>query len=489
VIDGQDQIKRGVFWLGSATIAARVLDIAATLAVVSLLTQAQMGLAALALSASAILEALSGIGIGSALVQADKVTAQEESSLFWLTSFVGLGLGAILMGAAPLLSHVYSERELTPLVMASGLKLLFVGMSVVPLQLLSKHLKFKDIGVIQTLASLGEGVTKIAFALGGAGAWALVIGNVARGLVLVLALFLLSAFRPQLHFAIAETRRFVRFGLHVAGSGLLYHVYKNADYFLVGKLLGLDALGLYRVAFDVAMQPTDAIIVVVSRAGFPVYSRLAADLPALRANFLVNTRRLFLMVVPVAAFIFFAAGDVLQLLGRERWAASVPAVQILVWAGLLRAATVMFSQVYIAVGRPQYATLESAVTLLLLIGSFWLGLTLFPELGVLSVCFAWLLVYPLLLGWHLLLMRGLIGLEPLRYLRALATGLGPGPVMLVGLYLLREALGDTHGVLAPCVLAVAGLGIYAGYLRWVLKIEWRELLPARARPSVPLSEP
>ncbi|MEY2930013.1 MAG: hypothetical protein RL033_762, partial [Pseudomonadota bacterium] len=66
VIDGQDQIKRGMLWLGSATMAARLLDVGATLAVVGLLSQKQMGLASLALSACAILESLSGLGIGSA---------------------------------------------------------------------------------------------------------------------------------------------------------------------------------------------------------------------------------------------------------------------------------------------------------------------------------------------------------------------------------------------------------------------------------------
>lgn len=488
MIDGQDQSKRGILWLGSAAILARVLDVAATLAVVGLLTQEQMGLAALALSASAVLESLSGIGIGSAIVQAKDITPREESSLFWLTSGVGLGLGVILVGLAPVLGHTYAESELTPLVAASGLKLLLVGMSVVPLQLLSKRLQFKEIGAVQTLSSLGEGLVKIVLAFAGAGAWSLVLGNVARGFVLFVALWSLAAFRPQLHFAFKETKRFVRFGLQVAGSSVIYHLYKNADYFLVGKVLGLEALGLYRVAFDVAMQPTEAVMVVVGRAGFPVYSRLANDLAALRATFLSNTRSLLLIVTPLAAFIFFAAGEVLELLGDGRWMGSVPAVQILVWAGLLRAATVIFPQVYVAVGRPHYATLDSAVTFVLLTGSFWLGLRMFPELGVLSVCFAWLLAYPLILGWHLLLSHRIIALEPVRYLRFLASGLAPAPVIFVALWLTRRLLGWA-GLewMALGVFVVTALLIYSGYLRWVLKVRWRDLLPKRAPRSASLA--
>lgn len=482
MIDGQDQVKRGLLWLGSATLAARVLDVGATVVVVSVLGKEQMGLAALAISACAILESLSGIGIGSALVQAKELSQREESSLFWLTSAVGGGLGLILLGLAPVLAYTYDQPELGPLVAVSALKLVLVGASVVPLQLLSKRLGFREIGTVQTLSSLGEGLVKIALAVGGAGAWALVVGNVARGVVLLAALWMFSDYRPRLHFAFEETKRFWRFGIQVAGSSLLFHVYKNADYFLVGKLLGVEALGLYRVAFDVAMQPTDTIIAVVGRVGFPVYSRLSHDLAALRATFASNTRSLFLMVAPLAVLIFFCARGLFELVGGGRWLGAVPAVQILVWAGLLRAATSMFPQVYVAVGKPAYATIDSLLALMVLTTSFWLGLHFFPELGVMSVCYAWLLVYPLFLVGHLEVARRLFALAAKPYLRAFAAGLGPVPPMALGLWLWgRVSQRLPQGVLELVSFVVLGLAIYWVYLRWVLGVRFREILPKRSR--------
>jgi O-antigen/teichoic acid export membrane protein len=484
LIDGQDQVKRGLLWLGSATLAARVLDVGATFIIVSLLTKEQMGLAALALSACAILESLSGIGIGSALVQAKELSRNEESSLFWLTSAVGFGLGGILLGVAPLLAYTYDQADLTPLVAASSVKLLLMGVSVVPLQMLSKRLAFREIGTVQTVASLGEGLVKIVFAFGGAGAWALVIGNVARGVVLLAALWAFSRYRPRLHFALGETKRFVRFGLQVAGSGVLFQVYRNADYFLVGKMLDIEALGLYRVAFDVAMQPTDTVIAVVGRVGFPVYSRLSQDLPALRATIASNTRSLFLMVAPLAALIFMCTGELFEVVGGGRWLGAVPAVQILVWAGMLRAATTMFPQVYVAVGKPAYATIDALVTLVVLTFAFWLGLRSFPEAGVLSVCVAWVLIYPLLLLAHLVVIRKLIGLMPGPYLRAFAAGFGPVPPMTLGLYVVGRLLdGRGLGLLELPMLVLTGLAIFWAYLRWVLSVRIGDLLPKRSRPS------
>jgi O-antigen/teichoic acid export membrane protein len=473
-----------MLWLGSATLAARLLDVGATLAVVSLLSKEQMGLASLALSACAILESLSGLGIGSALVQANEVSRDEESSLFWITSAGGVALGLILLGISPLLTATYEEARLGPLLWASALKLVLVSMGVVPMQLLSKALKFREIGTVQTLSSLGEGVTKIVCAFSGAGAWSLVLGNIARGLMLLLAVLAFSGFRPRLHCSGQEARRFLGFGMKVVGSSVLSQLYRNSDNFLVAKLLGMEALGLYKVAFDIAMQPTDAIIIVVGRVGFPVYARLSADLPALRTTFLSNLESILLLVAPVAAVIFFAAHPLLGLIGDGRWAVAVPAVRVLVWAALLRSATTMFSSLYVALGKPQYSTLEAAITLLGLSVSFWLGLTSFPELGVLSVCYAWVLVCPLMLAGHLLLSRQLIGLPIGTYLKKLAVGVGPIPLIVVGLSVLDRVLHVAQtGAAHVALLALAALLLHWAYLRWVLQKRLRDLLPRRTAHS------
>ena len=140
----------------------------------------------------------------------------------------------------------------------------------------------------------------------------------------------------------------------------------------------------------------------------------------------------------------------------------------------------MFPPVYVAVGRPEYATLDSVVSLVLLSTAFWLGLTLFPELGVLSVCLAWLFAYPLLLSWHLSLIRRFIALDASQYLRSFASGLGPGPCMVLGLYLLSQLTAKAApGWLELAAFAIFGLLIYTSYLRWVLKVRWRNLVPKR----------
>jgi O-antigen/teichoic acid export membrane protein len=480
LIDDRYETKRGMWWLGSATAVARAIDVASSLVLLALLTREEMGTAALVVSTGAIIEAASGMGIGHALIQSQTLTKPEEHSLFWLTSAIGLGLGLVLVAISPLVAREYGLPLLLPMIALTGLKHFFVGVAVVPQQLLNKQLKFRELGAIQALSTFFEALAKIALAALGFGAWAVVLSNVLRGVVLVGLVLGFSGFRPQLHFSWAESRGYLRFGTRIAGSSLLYHAYKNADYFLVGRLLGVEVLGVYRVAFDLAMQPLEVIILLVNRVTYPIYVKLAHDAAALRNALLRSTRSLILLGAPAVAFLFLAAEDVLAMINEGRWGGAAPALRVLVWGGLLRGGAHLFPQVYIASGRPHYALVDSVSALVVLVSGFTIGLSLFPELGMMSVCWTWLAAYPLLLCVALTLTRRIMPITTLEYLRAFLPGVAGALVMIAAMKAaLSAGLGQYGLVLAIAGLATVGLAAYASYLRVALKIGLRELVPKK----------
>jgi O-antigen/teichoic acid export membrane protein len=480
LIDDTNETKRGMLWLGAATAATRIIDIGSSLVILALLTREQMGTAALVLSTGAVVEALSGMGIAHSLIRAKDLTHDHEQSLFWLTSGMGLVLALVLVGMGPLLAREYSAPVLVPMLALAGLKLLLVGAALVPQQLLSKHLKFREVGAVQTIATLGEGLAKIGFAAAGVGAWAPVLGNVCRGAVLFAAVLAFSTFRPRLHFAWDEAKPHLRFGSRIAATSLLYHSYRNADYFLVGRFLGLEVLGIYRVAFDLAMQPMEIVMNLINRVTYPIYVKLAHDGEALKNALLRNTRSMTLLATPAVVFLFVATEDVLALVTHGRWLAAVPAVQVLVWGALVRGGAHLFPQVYIAVGRPNYAVVDAAVSLVLLVSSFWASLAYLPQFGVMAVCWAWIAMYPALLCMHLVFTRRLVPLRMLEYVRAFAPSLGGVLVMLaaMGVAVLSGVRTQGH-LFALVVFSLVGLGAYTAYLRLALKIRLRDLVPKR----------
>lgn len=474
-------MKRGLWWMGGATLAMRLLDVGGTLIVLQFLGPREMGLATLAWSFAVAMEAFNGLGAGQALVRQKEMTHAELSGLFWFCTLLGVAAVAVMWAVAPFIALFYANWRLYPMIVVAASKLIFVGAALVPLQVLTRDLDFKTSGAAQTIATLGESVTKVVLVLAGMGAWGLVLANVGRGLYLFLALWWLAPFRPSLTASDASTRRSVRFGLRVAAGSIIYQVYRNMDFLLVGRFLGTAAVGIYRVAWDLGMTPLEIVVNLVNRVQYPIYARLQEHAQELKAAFYRSAQSLLLTLGPVVAIVCFASPDILRLIGQGKWLAAAPLVQVLVWASLLRGVAQLFPALYIATGHPQYSVYDSIVTGGTLVLGFLLALLLAPpETATLWVALVWLLSYPLALALHFYLARRAAPISPGSMGRSLASaiaGLALLSVVLAGASYLRAPLGSPVAMLA--VLVTLGLGAWFLYLRRVLHLTPGSLLPKR----------
>src|SRR5262249_20040900 len=88
---------------------------------------------------------------------------------------------------------------------------------------------------------------------------------------------------PALAFDRAVAADALRYGAQVAGGELLYYVYTNADYLVIGAAWGKAAVGAYRLAYElvldvvrlVSLGPAPVAFPAVPPAGGP--ARRAAD--------------------------------------------------------------------------------------------------------------------------------------------------------------------------------------------------------------------
>lgn len=374
----------------------RGLELGSLIVLLWMLSEKQVGLAALSWTVAVILEAYNGLGIGTALVQASTLSRKQLDSAFWFATGIGALLLLISAALSPFLASYFGEPALAPMVIVASTNILWTGIAAVPLQLLHRELRFKEAALIETAAVGLASLTKIAAAALGLGAWSLVIGHTAEGFFLLVGVNVVAPFRPRLAFVFHEIRALVVFGLKVATSRIIYHGYRNLDYMVVGKAFGTEALGVYRVGFEIAMSPAMSVLNVLNGAAFPVYSRLAADRARLKESFVWTTRNLVVLIGPIAVFLAFAAPNLVPLVGGEKWLPAVPVVQVLCWAALLRCVAHLTPQLLHAAGRPDLAIYDSLITLCMLAVSFavFLGLPMLKPWGIMGIAWGWLLAYP-----------------------------------------------------------------------------------------------
>lgn len=481
-IDARNEMKRGLWWMGGATVAMRVLDAGGSLLALQFLSRADVGLAALAWSFSVALEAFNGLGVGYVIVRQKELTHGELSGVFWFCTLLGVAAVAVMAAVGPFLAVFYADWRLYPMIVVSAAKLVFVGAALVPLQLLTRDLHFKLSGAAQTIATLGEAVTKVVLVVAGFGAWGLVIANLARGVFLCLALWWLAPFRPVLRAADAAVRRAIRFGLRVSAAGIPYQLYRNMDNLLIGRVLGTSVLGIYQTAFQLGMAPLEIVLQLVNRVQFPIYSALR-DRPAELAQALSRSARtLFLFLGPVAALLCFGSADILAMIGHGKWLPAVPLIQVLVWASLLRGVSQLFPQVYIATGHPKYAIVDSLLTGATLVSGFALALAVAPEgRGAMWVALVWLISYPIPLFAHYVMIRRCVPVTVGAFARELARpalGIAALALLLALGSQLRAPIGSP--LLTLALLVALTLGGHLLYLRHVMHLRPGDVLPSKA---------
>lgn len=463
----RQDLHRGFNWLGGAMIIARVTDFGAILIVLLFLTQQQVGIASLVVAIGTVIEALDGLGTSAALVQAPSLSRLQLDSLFWFIAGAALLAAGATLLAAPWFGAFYGVAGMAAYFLPVALKQPLLGAAVIPLSLLSRELAYERIAIVNVSATFASALTRVGLAVLGAGAWAIVIAHAANGLFTLIGATLARPFRPGLRFSLRAILPLIRFGLRAVTSSLFEQTFSNVDYLLVGRFYGATPLAVYRVAFEVAMQPALAVGTLINRTALPVFARVSAVREHLTQSLTWSLRRLGVVVAPLAAATFLAAGSLTDLIhdgeGHSYSAAGLP-LKLLVAAALLRVVAQLFYPLVLGAGRPKMAARLSAATLLMLTtGMLFVGFAFPPRSGIVAISAVWLSIYPLLLVWEARYLRRQWNIGAGELARTLLVPFASTSVLVLVVEAARIVIGNAGNpwVQVGLVLAAAAL-TYAG---------------------------
>jgi O-antigen/teichoic acid export membrane protein len=461
-------LGRGFNWLGGATIIAKITDFSTIIVVLLYLTKQQMGIGSLVISIGMVVEAFDGLGTGDALVQAESISRKQLDSLFWFILGAATLVAILTLAAAPLVQEIYGSAGMAAYFIAVAAKQPLVGAAVIPLALLNRELRYERIAVINVAATFGAALTRLGIAFVGGGAWAVVGGYTASGVFILVGALLARPFRPALNFRMAPILPLVRFGLRSASANVFEQIFKNIDYLLVGWFYGAAQLAVYRVAFDVAMEPAMAIGTLINRTTLPVFARVAAVRAQLAEALIWSLQRLVTLVAPSMVALMLVAVPLTALLhdsqGNSYAGAALP-LQILAAAAILRVTSQLLTPVLMGSGHPGTAARLSAVTLALLgVGILTAGFSFRAQNGIIAVSAVWFAVYPLLLCWGVRYLQRHWQIRLRDLLRPFLTpGIGIAAMVAVTAALQSALRSGSPELRIGIVLTVAGL-TYAGLI-------------------------
>jgi PST family polysaccharide transporter len=452
---------------GAVTVSSQalkfILNTGSTAVLARLLTPADFGLIAMVAAFTGFVTLFRDLGLSTATVQRVEITHDQVSTLFWINVAMSVVLMLIAAALAPVIAWFYGEPRLTWIMLAISGTFPFGGLSAQHTALMRRQMRFTALAMVEIVSLLVGIAVAIVMAWRGFSYWSLVAMGAANGAATMAMCWLLSGWRPGLPRQRSGVMPMLTFGSGLTGFNILNYFTRNADNVIIGFTLGSGPLGIYSKAYGMLLMPIRQFNAPIAAVMQPALSRLQNDPVRYRRAYLRAVSMLAFIGMPLVAFLFVAADDVIRVFLGPGWGGAVPVFRWLAPAALLGTINVAPGWLCTTLGRSRvqvnWALFSAPITVAsFLIGSRW---------GINGVAAGFSITW----CWLLLLFIAMACRRSPVSLLDLAKSIGPILSAAIGatalcLWLmsaigLRDAQGLSH-------IVASGLFFWAGYIALTL---------------------
>lgn len=333
--DGKSMVK-SVPWTFVSFGATKVIALLTTVVLAHLLSPSDFGLMALATLAFGALGLFQDLGLGATLVLRQDFSERQMGTIQTLLFFTSLAVTAIVIALAPLAAHLLDQPRLNSLLPVLAISSVFATFAWFYDSLFQREMEFRKRFIGQVTQTLTLAFTSIGLAIAGLGVWALVIGQDVSMLALSLIYLAMARRRIRPRFERKVAAEVFRSGRGFLAQGWLSWISENADYMIVGRVLGEAQLGFYSMAYRLSELTHFGIADPVAKITFPAFARMRAKGEDITTSYLSALRLVSLLACVIGGILSGAARPfTLGVFGGD-WEAMIGPLAVLgIWAAVV----------------------------------------------------------------------------------------------------------------------------------------------------------
>ncbi len=455
------KVFQGAGWLVASRFLGRFIDFFTLLIMARILTPADFGLTALAMSCVVIVDMVLEIPVTQALVRLPHVDRTHLNTGFTLGALRGVAIALLLLAVAWPFSAINGDPRVVPVILVLALAPIARGLASPGLILFVRDLGFLRSFLLETGGKLAAFCLALATLLLGGGYWALVVNFVAAPVFGAALSYRLAPYRPAL--SLSRLTDFAGFLGWFTGAQLVAAATWQFDRILLGLWGGKEILGRYAVAADLSVMPTQSLIGPALQPIMAAFARIKAEDQRLRRAFLKAARFSMLVSVPCSLGIALTADLIVEVLLGPKWRGAETFLCLLSLSVMM---TPYFQALYslsLALGRPEPIFRLNLFDLAIRSAAVVIG---FLHFGAVGVAAGRLVAAAIMAGLYLREVGVLISADLASQLTNLWKIAAAGAVMAGGVLALRSSLASLSLPALAEFVIVAGSGalLYAASL-------------------------
>jgi lipopolysaccharide exporter len=338
----------------------RLLGVVTTLVLGRLLTPDAFGIVSVAATTAAVMEGLTDLSFTEALVRTRDIGRHHYDTAWTLVVLRGVALALLMVFAAPLMAGFMREPRLEAPMLVLGLAIILQSLENPRLVDFHRELNFDRLFQFQLFGKLFHFAATISLAFLLQSYWALILSLALTKAVTSLASYALKPWRPS--FRLSASRDLLGFSKWLMIGNVVWIVDLNSITFLLGRIAGLNAVGLYEISRQIASLPASEIAVPIRAPVYAAWARLLDQPDALRQSFVTGLSTLLMLVVPMAVGIYVLSDPVTTLLLGSKWSGAAALIRIVVLASIFDAIKQFAYNLFIVIGHQRrFLALYAAV--------------------------------------------------------------------------------------------------------------------------------
>jgi len=312
----------GVLSLISRSFLIQVISFASTFLLTIFLDPKVFGIFFLVSAFVNFFSYFSDMGLAAALIQKkETVTEEDLKTTFAVQQMLVLILLIVIIGFSPLVQRWYGLSQASVyLVYALGISFFLSSMKTIPSVLLERNLKFNLVVIPQILETLVFNILAVTLAWKGFGLTSFTIAVLARGVVGLLAMYIISPWPIGLAFSKSSLLGLLKFGLPYQANTIVAVLKDDLMTVFLGKVIGPIGLGYLGWAKKWAELPLRFLMDNVSKVAFPAFARMQEESENLKKA--VEKSLFFLSFTTFPILVGFAvlASDLVKIIPRySKW--------------------------------------------------------------------------------------------------------------------------------------------------------------------------
>jgi len=325
-------IKTALFFSAIGEYSIQIIGFVSIIIVARLLSPDEIGVYAVAGTASILAAELSTFGVVQFLIREKNIYEDKVRSVLGMAIIVSWGLGLLLILSAPFIAIFYDKTAIKNILWILSISFFVAPFFGVPIALWKRKMQFHQIAVMNFIGQLVASMSVVILVLFDFSYYGLALGAVIGAIARLLIILVLKPAGTVWVPNFALVKGMVKFGFYTSLTNVFTRFTESVPDLVIGKMATMADVGQFSRGFGAILFLNKIITSAVRPVVLPHLAEVKRSGGSVVEAYLRSMNLLLAFTLPVFAMAGAASYPMIMALFGDQWGAAVPITSILaIW--------------------------------------------------------------------------------------------------------------------------------------------------------------